>query len=281
MIDASGAIEHLRCVAEGDGAPGLRFEPSGSGVRRDVRQAPSIAAERRSVATALDARTTVGYGSTMTVTSATRTGLRAGVPILLLAVAIGAGCGGSSVPAPAPERTGLVAQPCQALAVGSGPLDPAKARVFVEVVELSTRDIPQPIGHWLDENTVTIRSSVNLVAFPNMETSMPWGQCVEAVCSATTRTLRLTPHLPELESEPIELTLSIVESPPEGAEGVPRTLLEASVRALAQQPIVLPPSPLVSDGSVVVTAYLLQRPDDLHRVMECKVQQGEREQRAR
>jgi hypothetical protein len=220
----------------------------------------------------------------MMVTSAIRAALRGGVPLRIIGVAVivgGVACRASAVPAPAPERTGLVAQPCQGLARGSGPVDPANARVFVEVVEVSKRDLPQPIGHWLDENSVTIRSSVNLVAFPSVETSTPWGQCVEAVCSAATRTLRLTPHLPTLASEPIELTLSIVESPPEGAGGEPRVLLDTTVRGIDQEPIVLPPAPLVSDGSVVVTAYLLERPDDLHRVMECKVQQGEREQRSR
>jgi hypothetical protein len=236
------------------------------------------AAGRRAMA--LDAGPTLGYGWAMTATSATRMGPRARAGLLLLSVAAGAGCARNTVPEPAPERTGLVAQACPGLERGAGPVDPNDARVFVEVVEVAARDLPQPIGRWLDQNELRIRSSVNLVAFPNVETSSPWGQCVEAVCSSAARTLKLTARLPGLASEPIELGVSIVELPPDGADAEPRTLLDTTVRGVDQEPIVLPPAPLVSDGSVVVTAYLLERPDDLQRVMECKVQQGEREKRA-
>jgi hypothetical protein len=195
-------------------------------------------------------------------------------------VGAGLSCRENAGPAQsASERTALVAQPCRGLAVGSEPLDPAKARVFVEVAEVSTRELPQPVGRWLDENAVKVRSTANLLAFPNVATSMPWGPCVDAVCSASKLTLTLTARLPGRASEPIELALNIAASAAEGSDAEPRVLLDTTVRAINQEPLVLPPAPDVSDGAVIVTAYLLQRHDDLQRVMECKVLQAEREKK--
>jgi hypothetical protein len=184
-------------------------------------------------------------------------------------------------PPEAPERTGFVAQPCTGLELGSEPLNPADARVFVEVAELNARDLPQPIGRYLDKNVVKVRSSVNLVAFPGVPTSMPWGQCVDAVCASAARSITVTAKLPATAAEPLDLALRIDEAPPEGSEAAPRTLLDTTLRAINQEPAVLPAAPEVSDGSLVLTAYLLRRPDDLHRVMECKVRQGEREKEIR
>jgi hypothetical protein len=48
------------------------------------------------------------------------------------------------------------------------------------------------------------------------------------------------------------------------------------VRALNQEPVVIPPVPALSDGTVVITPYLLRKPDDLHRVMECQARQAEK-----
>jgi hypothetical protein len=178
-------------------------------------------------------------------------------------------------PPPAPERTGYVAQPCAGLELGAEPLDPADARVFVEVAELSQREPPG--GRPLHDSVVKVRSSVNLVAFPGVPTSMPWGQCVDAVCAGAQRTITLTATLPALASEPLPLTLRIDEAPDGVSDSPTKTLLDTTLSATNQQPVVLPPAPAVSDGSLVVTAYLLRRHDDLHRVLECKVQQAERE----
>src|SRR5690606_27365379 len=97
---------------------------------------------------------------------------------LALALASALACRSEAPPAKDPhaERTTYLAQPCPELALGDEPIDAGKARVFVEVAEVSTRDLPQPIGRWLDENAVRVRSTANLVAFPSVPTSMPWGQ---------------------------------------------------------------------------------------------------------
>jgi hypothetical protein len=201
---------------------------------------------------------------------------------LMLAGAAG-GCGRNTTPPQTAEteRTALVAQPCPGLELGSDPLDPAKARVFVEIAEVNTRELPQPIGRWLDENAVKVRSTANLVAFPNVPTSMPWGQCVDAVCASMKRSITVTARLPERASDPIELALSIADAAPQGSEAEPLVLLDTALRAMNQEPVVLPATPRVSDGSVIVTAYLLRRSDDLHRLLECKARQGEREKAAR
>jgi hypothetical protein len=185
-------------------------------------------------------------------------------------------CASPPPPSQAPERNGFVAQPCSGLELGSEPLDPADARVFVELVEVTASGLPSPVGSWLAENAVRVRSSVNLVAFPGVPTSMPWGQCVDAVCAGAQRSVTVTATLPERASEPVGLGLRIEEAPAEGSEAGPRLLLDTTLRAINQEPVVLPPAPEVSDGSVVVTAYLLRRPLDLQRVMECKVKQDER-----
>ncbi|HTV23120.1 MAG TPA: hypothetical protein VMG12_30740 [Polyangiaceae bacterium] len=171
---------------------------------------------------------------------------------------------------PAPERDAYLAQPCPELALADAPLDADKARVFVEVAEVSTKNLPQPIGRWLDENSVRVRSTANLVAFPNVPTSMPWGQCVDAVCSSMKLSITLTAQLPERTSQPVALALRIDEAAAEGSEAPPRALLETTLAATHQEPVVLPPSPEVSDGSVIVTAYLLQKHDDLQRIMACQ-----------
>jgi len=192
---------------------------------------------------------------------------------------------------PHAERTTFLAQRCPGLELGDEPVDPGKGRVFVEVAELSTRDLPQPIGRWLDENAVKVRSTANLVAFPNVPTSTPWGQCVDAVCSSMKLSITLTAQLPERTSQAMSLALRIDEGTPAASpEGevengartagtataaTPRALLETTLSARHQEPVVLPPSPEVSDGSVVVTAYLLSRHDDLQRIMECQARRDQ------
>lgn len=212
-------------------------------------------------------------------TSRTFARFERGRAVLVLALSLGLGCSKApATPEPAPPRTGFVAQPCAGLELGAEPLDPSDARVFVEVAELVER--LSPSGPPLAEQVVTLRSSVNLVAFPNVPTSMPWGQCVDAVCASAQRTLSVTAGLPALASEPLALQLRIDEAPAEGA-GEAQVLLDTTAHAKNQEPVVLPAAPAVSDGSLVVTAYLLRRHDDLHRVLECKVRQAEREKEIR
>jgi hypothetical protein len=209
--------------------------------------------------------------------------LRAEASVCFAALACVVACQAQAEPTtPAPaQRTGLVAQPCPELALGTSALDPSSARVFVEVADVSSRELPQPLGRWLDDNAVKIRSAVNLVAFPGMSTSMPWGQCVDAVCASSARSVTLTARLPERASEPIEIELRIDETQPEHGEQAPKLLFESHVRALHQDPVVLPGASSVSDGSLVLTAYLLQRHDDLQRVMECRARQTEQEKQLR
>jgi hypothetical protein len=200
---------------------------------------------------------------------------------VLAALVVGAACK-SPPAAESPEvvpRDALVAQPCPGLALDAEPLDPKNARVFVEVAEVSRQDLPNPLGRWLDENIVQVRSTANLVAFPGVPTSMPWSQCVDAVCADVKRTVFVTAQLPERTSDPIELAVRIEERLAEGEP--PKTLLDTSVSSPHQEPVVLPKSPAVSDGSLIVTPYLLRKFDDLQRVMECKARQAEREKQAR
>src|SRR5262245_35389604 len=113
---------------------------------------------------------------------------------------------GKKTPAPdspqgGPERTARVAQPC--LELGDAPVNPSNARVFVEVAEVSEGALPEPIGKWLQENPVRVRSTANVVAFPNVPTSTPWGQCVDSVCSTQKGSITITARLPARASEPI------------------------------------------------------------------------------
>lgn len=179
-------------------------------------------------------------------------------------------------PAQDVERTVLVAQACPEIALGSEPIKASNARVFVEVVEMSDQGLPHPLGNWLSEHPVTVRSSANTVAFPNVPTSMPWGQCVDAVCRDRQRSLTLTAQVPERGTDPIELALRIEEAAPDAQPGTGKVLLDTKLSAPSQQPVVLPVSPALSTGSVVVTAYLLRQLDDLHRVLECKAREAER-----
>jgi hypothetical protein len=192
--------------------------------------------------------------------------------------ATGLACAGRGTPPQgASERTGFVAQSCPGLVQGSAPLDLKNARLFVEVVEVNSRALPEPIGDWLQHNPVKVRASADLVAFPNVPTSMPWGQCVDAVCSSMKFSLTVDAQLPGRASEPIGLALRIDEAAPEGSEASARVLIDTKLRVVNQEPTVLPPAPQVSDGSLVVTTYLLRSLDDLHRALECRVQQGEKE----
>jgi hypothetical protein len=197
--------------------------------------------------------------------------------LLVSAVSAVGGCK-SAAPAESPgpvERAALVAQSCPELASIDEPVDPTNARVFVEVVEVSGKDLPTPIGHWLDEHIVQVRSAANLVAFPGVPTSMPWGQCVDSVCGDAQRSVSVTAGLPERTNQPIELAVRIEERLNEGE--APKVLLDTTVRPRHQEPVVLPTTPGVSTGSVIVTAYLLRKHDDLQRVMTCTARQHERE----
>lgn len=174
------------------------------------------------------------------------------------------------------ERSALVAQTCPEIAPTSEPIKASNARVFVEVVEMDDRGLPHPLGNWLSEHPVTVRSSANTIAFPNVPTSMPWGQCVDAVCGGRQRSLTLTAQVPARGTDPIELSVRIEESAPNAAPGAGKVLLDTKLSSPSQQPVVLPVSPELSTGSVVVTAYLLRQLDDLHHVLECKAREGER-----
>jgi hypothetical protein len=105
---------------------------------------------------------------------------------------------------------------------------------------------------------------------------MPWGQCVDAVCGGRKRSLTLTAQLPERGTDPIDLSVRIEEAPPDAQAGTGKVLLDTKLSAPSQQPVVLPVSPELSTGSVVVTAYLLRQLEDLHHVLECKAREGER-----
>jgi hypothetical protein len=180
------------------------------------------------------------------------------------------------------ERMAFVAQPCPGLEVGDAALQPSNARVFVEVAEITEGALPTPIGRWLDAHAVQVRATANLVAFDGVPTSMPWGACVDTVCSGKKLSLTLTSRLPQRASEPWPLTLRIAEVASQGSAepgaAEPKVLLETTLDVVNQQPSVLPPAPEVSAGAIVVTAYLLQKHDDLHRVLECKVEQSAKEQ---
>jgi hypothetical protein len=204
------------------------------------------------------------------------------VPVVLASL----GCKHNTPPvanAQAPDRAPqsiLVGQPCPGLELGSAALD-ADARLFVEVAEVTTPDLPHPLGHWLEGRTVQARSSAHLVAFPNVPTTTPWGQCFDAVCNTTEYALTVTAHLPARASDPIGLTLRIDQAPAKGeAPASPATgearkvLLDTAIEARNQQPALLPPTPGVSQGSLVVTPYLLRRYDDLHRILECSAGQS-------
>jgi hypothetical protein len=199
------------------------------------------------------------------------------VPAAALLVSSATACkSGAPAGSPAPvERAALVAQPCPELAPVDEPLDPTNARVFVEVVEVSSKDLPTPLGRWLDEHIVQVRSAANLVAFPGVPTSMPWGQCVDSVCGDTQRSVSVTARLPERTTQPIELAVRVEETLHEG--DVPTVLLDTTVRPRHEEPVVLPTTPGVSSGSLIVTAYLLRKHDDLQRVMTCTARQHERE----
>ncbi|HKO95012.1 MAG TPA: hypothetical protein VJU61_27850 [Polyangiaceae bacterium] len=193
-------------------------------------------------------------------------------------VTAGLACGGGTpppTPPEAPERTVLAAQRCPGLTASAEALDRANARLFVEVVEVSTRELPQPIGRWLDDHSVSVRSSAHLVAFPGVPTSMPWGQCVDAVCASLKRSITLTAHLPESAAEPFGIALRFDEAAADGASANPKVLFETTLQAMNQEPIVLLPAPELGEGSMIVTVYLLQKHDDLHRVMECQARQAE------
>lgn len=211
----------------------------------------------------------------------------------------------------------FVAQKCPALLEGADALD-SGARLFVEVAEVLTPGVPSPVGRWLDTHAVEVRSTAHLVAFPNVPTSAPWGPCDDAVCSSLPYSLSVTARLPERASQPIALDVRIARAENAAQDGtlVPggskpqrdtdeRTKADAAARATSgdpgdgaatsgaeagepllaakldvvqQEPALLPAAPRVTDGALVVTAYVLRRYDDLHRVLECKEQQRARAQ---
>ncbi|HVZ35352.1 MAG TPA: hypothetical protein VG963_23155 [Polyangiaceae bacterium] len=173
------------------------------------------------------------------------------------------------------SRKALIAQPCPALLGDEdATLDPKNARVFVEVAEVVTPGLPQPLGHWLDGRSVDARSTAHLVAFPNTSTTTPWGQCVDEVCSTAQYSLTLTARLPEHASGAIALSLRIEHArpsddaaPPAASSAEPPFEIQLAVKN--QEHALIPPQPGVSQGSFVVTPYLLRRYDDLHRILQC------------
>jgi len=204
------------------------------------------------------------------------------VPVLLVLAWSAASACKKDPPPEAPEnveRTAFVAQPCPELALGSEPLDAANARLFVEIVDVGAQGLPSPLGRWLDDNAVTFRSSANLIAFPNVPTSAPWAQCVDAVCKDAKRSVHVTARLPDSASEPVELALHIEEAAGDGAGSAAKALLDTTLRAPNQEPVIVSSGAALGGGSLVVTAYLLRRFDDLHRMLECKERQKAREER--
>jgi hypothetical protein len=112
------------------------------------------------------------------------------------------------------------------------------------------------------------------VAFPNTTTSTPWGQCVDEVCSTAQYSLTLTARLPERASGAIALSLRIEHARPNDGAAPPSTSgteppFELQLAVKDQEHALIPPQPGVSQGSRVVTPYLLRRSDDLHRILQC------------
>jgi hypothetical protein len=193
-----------------------------------------------------------------------------------MALAAALACRRSKPPEAPAERAAYVARPCPGLELGAQPLDLKNARLFVEVADIAQRNLPEPVGSWLQQNAVKVRSVANLVAFPGVPTTVPWGQCVDAVCSTSKLSITLTARLPERVVDPIQVALRIDEAGA-GAGATPRVLLDTSLQLVHQQPALLPPAAEVSDGSLIVTGYLLRRLQDLHAVMACQAEEAERE----
>lgn len=200
----------------------------------------------------------------------------------LIAACVLATCGCSrNTPPPQSEADAptqkmvRVAQPCPELARLSGPLDPSDVRAFIEVAQLAGDNPPLPLGSWLDTEPVLVRSTAHVVAFPDIPMSTPWGLCVDEVCSSGRRSLTVTARLPHDAAEPLHVSLRIEESAaPAGAaqNAGSKMLLDATLDARDREPVLLASPPELGEGSILVTAYLLRRFDDLHRVLECKAE---------
>lgn len=177
-------------------------------------------------------------------------------------------------PSDTPRRRVVhVAQPCPELERVEGRINPAEVRAFVEITQVAERELPSPLAHWLAEHPVEAESTAHVIAFPGVPTSTPWGLCVDAVCSSSQRSLTLVAHLPDDAADPVELSLTIEDratTEPPDAKTAPTTLLAMTIHATDREPVMVATPSELGGGSLLVTAYLLRRFDDLHRVLTCK-----------
>lgn len=197
---------------------------------------------------------------------------RARAPRVLALLALH-GCGrAASAPAEGPpaERTAWIARACSELEGQPEGQLVAGARAFVEIAEVAQAPLPDPLGPWLRAHPARVRAAAHLVAFPGVPTTVPWGACVDAVCSSKEQSLTLTATLPERARAPLRLALRFEVTPSEAH--APRALLDTQIEVEHAAPVALPRDPELSSGSIVVTAYVLQKHDDLRRIIECQAE---------
>jgi hypothetical protein len=194
-----------------------------------------------------------------------------GVGLISFELAACASSAASSAPrAPsAAEHQALVAQRCTAVSPPAGTVDKAKARVLVEVAQLTTPDLPRPIGDWLEHHPVDYRAVSSLLTADGVPSSTEWSGCLDADCDAP-QTARLTviTHLPEVTSDLIRFEIRIEPSPASDA-------LLATVETTDQQALLLDDvgDPQVH-GRLVVMPYLMSSPEELQKLMECRQRQS-------
>lgn len=171
-----------------------------------------------------------------------------------------------------------VGRRCAELRTPRGPINPARARVFVELAHLLPNQLPHTVGDWLEHNAVAVRSVSSLLVTPTRPVVIPWGPCLDDGCDTRAQSWAVSLSLTPDAAAPLRLSFQLMPgsgAPSERAESAtPNALLTGTLQVASQIPTVFPgASPAVGADELLVTAYLLVEARDLFRLMSCKGEQ--------
>ncbi len=141
--------------------------------------------------------------------------------------------------------------------------------------------LSEPLEESLRGRSVRVSSVQQLVAFPSVPTTVPWGDCLDTACDTRTHRLTVVAEMPARGELPLPVTLQLERAAFDQAQASRgpspthgwQTTFEQPLSLKHQEPLLLPDASAFGGGSVVVTAYLLTRHDDLFPLMACKSKQ--------
>jgi hypothetical protein len=185
----------------------------------------------------------------------------AGPALLIWALA---GCSSARGREPA-ARPVLIAQRCPPL-IASAPTSGASKKFLIEIAQVSSEDLKEPVATWLAEHPVGVRSVAQLVVTLDQVHHLPWTRCQNVGCTLSQQgTLEIVPRA--ASSDPGALELQVTFTPTSAQESAASASIAMHDQQAALVEFARSPAP---GWSLVMTSYQLNDERALQQMLECK-----------